>query len=469
MPAKPTLIIQMQRMGDLILTFSLCQNLRKIEPDHPVWVVGEPAFFSGLLSLAPHVTFFSPYMSSQLRQVEYYRVINLSHRDEAINLAGSLHTEKRIGAFRRNGILYIEGEWRLYRSSLIGNNRHNRFHWSDMEALGVIPAEYLPQTLFPTPDREILKSPWKRGLVGIFVGASERAKRPDASFWGNLIRLLLRRGLRPCLLGGPDDREMANEVTRLSDLPKGANFAGHFKLADLASFMQKLDLLITPDTGPMHLAAWVGAPILNLSMGPVNAWETAPASPGHLVLRPTISCVGCWRCPTPICRHAFSPGDIGAFIIALAQGRGIRQHRPHGLALFQTERDDRGLFSLKEISCGNPLHPQRAHLAAFWQECFLQWLGGAPNHLSKATENLFTSSPQILKPLHRSVACLTSGLANGLRHKVLPNDFWQNIAPILRPLSSYILCLLQNGDFSTTAWSQGLELAEKFVKIIEKI
>ena len=36
----------------------------------------------------------------------------------------------------------------------------------------------------------------------------------------------------------------------------------------------------------MHLADWLGVPVLNLSMGPVRAHETGPYSPGQLVLMP---------------------------------------------------------------------------------------------------------------------------------------------------------------------------------------
>lgn len=57
MAEEPTLIIQMQRMGDLILSFPLCSRLLLLEPERPVWVAGEPAFFSGLKPLAPQVVF----------------------------------------------------------------------------------------------------------------------------------------------------------------------------------------------------------------------------------------------------------------------------------------------------------------------------------------------------------------------------------------------------------------------------
>lgn len=495
MSEEPTLIIQMQRMGDLILSFPLCSRLLLLEPERPVWLVGEPAFFSGLKPLAPHVVFFAPDRAAALRRVRYRRVINLSHRDEALDLAGSLHAAERIGAFRANGNRYIAGDWRLYRHALVGNNRHNRFHWADLEALGVIPPAVLAATRWP-PARP---GPGE-GRIGLFVGASEAAKRPDPAFWGRLAALLLRRGLRPVLLGGPAEREAAAEATRLGDLPPAANCSGRFSLAELAAVMRSLDLLITPDTGPMHLAAWVGTPTLNLSMGPVNALETAPAPPGHTVLRPTDSCSGCWRCfrgETACCRRRFRPETVAGLAARLtrdlAASAGGPPHdqppspcrafrRPSGLRLDRTARDERGLFTLTPLSTPDfPDAPnsaagpsaaaragQREKLALFWQEWFLSALGGAPHRLDKALADLVGTSPRLVALLQRNAGRLTAGFAAGLRRADLPDDFWRTLPPLIRPLSSYLQALLENGDYSPAAWTRALNLAEDFAGIVRQ-
>ena len=52
---KPILVIQMQRMGDLILSFPLFLWLGRAFPGHPVWVMGEPAFAGPLARLGPGV------------------------------------------------------------------------------------------------------------------------------------------------------------------------------------------------------------------------------------------------------------------------------------------------------------------------------------------------------------------------------------------------------------------------------
>ena len=134
MAEAPNLIIQLQRMGDLVLSFPLFAWLRRLEPDRPLWVAAEPSFYEALLPLAPPVVFAPPGAAS-LRRTRFHRVINLSHRPEAARLAGELRAEFRAGGVERDGVERIVGAWHLYRASLVQNNRHNRFHWADLNGV----------------------------------------------------------------------------------------------------------------------------------------------------------------------------------------------------------------------------------------------------------------------------------------------------------------------------------------------
>ena len=194
------------------------------------------------------------------------------------------------------------------------------------------------RTTWPVPRIPCLT---RGGRTGLFVGASEAAKRPDPAFWGELARELLRRGHKPVFLGGEAERPLGAAAALAAGLPH-SNLCGHFRLDELLRFLRKIDLLITPDTGPMHAGAWGGTLTLNLSMGPVNAWETAPFPPGHFVLRSTASCVGCWRCTrnpeSPPCRELFRPARIAFLAHCLLSGRHEQFPRLSGLELLRTRR-----------------------------------------------------------------------------------------------------------------------------------
>lgn len=456
MTMLPTLVIQMQRMGDLIMTFPLIGWLKALEPQRAVWVLAERRFFEGLVALCPEATLFPAESAHLLAREHFHRVINLSHRPEAAEIAGEMDAAETIGPISRGGSTRIRGFWQLYRASIVHNNRHNRFHWADLNGLDVIPPEQVRRTIWPAPDRER-----DSGRVGLFVGASEAAKRPEPAFWAELAVGLVRRGLRPVFLGGPSERELGHEAATRAGLG-GSNLCGSFSLIELAAFFQTLDLVVTPDTGPMHLAAWTGTPTLNLSLGPVSAWETAPAGPGHLVLRSTASCRGCWHCstPPPRCHAPFEPQRIAALVHMVLRRSGNDETLPDlpGLALLRTERTGEGLFHLTPLHGTPPSH--REVVSAFWQRWFMARAGlGIPDSARTAWEAVPQANPRLSAAFTRALAHLGAVFARQLRKGGPPFDvaFWTSPPPMLRPLTGLLHLHLQNEDYSPAAWHTALE------------
>lgn len=459
MQPDPLLIIQMQRMGDLVMTFPLMAWLRKKEPGRPIWVLAEPEFSKALMPFAPDVVFFSAEAIPALRAKRFHQVINLSHRDAARQLAGATTSASRLGAFSDERGVRILGNWHLYRASIVHNNRHNRLHWADLAALDATPPHYLPQTIWPMP-----RTPGTGQRVGLFVGASEAAKRPDAAFWGELARQLIRRGSNPVFLGGPGDRGLAQAAARLAGI-SGANLAGRFSLEKFADFIRQLDLLVTPDTGPMHVGAWVRALTLNISMGPVNPWETAPPIPGHLVLRAEPSCTGCWQCvrrpadTAPPCHARFAPSRLAALIQAVLHGNAHRLDSP-GLRLWRTARDARGLFTLEQAD--NNLMRPRDVRGDFWREIFLSLLGGPRPQVVESMRRMREHDPRMIALLARFTSLFMRRFAaSGARPDAA---LWRAVPPLLRPLSGYLQLELENDDYSPQAKERVLDLTRTFLE-----
>ena len=78
MSKKPILILQMQRMGDLILSYPLILWLARRYPGHPIFVAAEELFYKPLMGLSPAVTYFPWTGADVLRQHEFELVLNLS-------------------------------------------------------------------------------------------------------------------------------------------------------------------------------------------------------------------------------------------------------------------------------------------------------------------------------------------------------------------------------------------------------
>lgn len=459
---EPTLVLQMQRMGDLVIAFPLLSWLQAIEPERPVWVVAEEEFAEALLPLAPSVVFFPPEAQKNLLRTPVHRVINLSHREDAALLAGKMPANTRLGRYRDDaGAMRIGGAWHLYRASLVHNNRHNMFHWADLNAMDIIPGATMQKSAWPEPRKPV------GSRIGLFVGASETSKRPEPEFWAELAKELMRKGYKPVFLGGKAEQGLGAKAAQLAAI-KGSNFCGQFSLIDLVRFMAELDMLITPDTGPMHIGAWAGALTLNLSMGPVSPWETAPFPPGHYVVSPSCSCRGCWTCTHPkqenACKGLFVPHRIASLAHSLLVGAEREDEKfPHlpGLFVWRTRRAPQGIFDLLPVD-GHKMDVRRA-VDNFWRQWFLAALGGPYSRMEYGLQTLNKHAAHMVPVIKGELGRVGGIFAKWARlgvHQSSQKDFWQNAAPVFRPFTGYAHMLLENGDYSKASLMQALAILE---------
>jgi ADP-heptose:LPS heptosyltransferase len=458
MSVEPLLILQLQRMGDLILAFPLIEQIQRVKPGHPVWVAAEPQFFQELIPLSPRAIFFPSSHCEQLARGRYAAAINLSGRPEAARCMARLESPLKLGPVALDDGLYIGGYWHLYRAALTRNNRHNAFHWSDLYLLDCLPKADLKNVAHPRPQGK------KEHRVGLMLGASETTKRPGADFWARLARRLAREGASPVFLGGKAESALGEAAAGKAGLPK-ANLCGRLSLSELAHVIQSLSLFITPDTGPMHLADWLGTPVLNLSMGPVHARETGPRSPGQWILRAALSCVGCWQCTRNklLCKRSFSPKIVAGTAVALLDNpKNPAAPALNGLTLFKTGRDRLGLHFLESRLRASGGVQSRLLLEEFWQAVFLYIYDDSLEQLAlERLRRLQATSPRLGLELGRGVARLTARCSDYLRQGgALPDDFWQREKPLLRLFAGWLHMSLQNSRHRSNGWENILKSLE---------
>lgn len=478
MSNNPILILQMQRMGDLVLSFPMASWLKSLHSNTPVWIVGERVFFDGLVALSPPVTYFSYSDAQALEAQEYSMVVNLSHRREAAALAGRLKSPELIGPYiDGNGNLRVNGEWQLYRSSISHNNRHNLFHWADLNAMDTVPPVSMRMTSWP-PVKE--KKTGNDPRIGLFVGASEPDKRPDPAFWAELARKLMTSGSKPVFLGGMKDAALAAEAALILKAP-AINLSGHFSITQLCRFIADLDLLIVPDTGPMHIAAWTGVPVLNLSIGPVNPWETGPFAPGHHILRPPLSCTGCWACTqkSVICKERLSAEQVAVIAELVLERDSAKITRLDSSAghIYKTRRDEYGLFDMEPLNSGKERPELRHSIAMYWKMFFGIELGFIKKDAQSAVRLNICAAAMFNNGLEAALTNSGQKILMSLSRAIQgrggddfkADDFWRSFPPVMRPLSSYIQFILHNGSFSRPALARALALAEACISSLRRV
>jgi heptosyltransferase I len=156
-----------------------------------------------------------------------------------------------------------------------------------------------------------------RPLLGVILGSSWESRIYFPQSTAEVIRQLHQRhGLVPLLIGGPDDRALADGVRRQLDDFDFVDLVGRTRLKDLAAIFRHCRVAFGPDCGPMHIAAAVGCPIVSL-WGSTAPERSAPWGFADLAIKAEIPCHPCYlrRCPIDReCMRRIEPADVIAAV-----------------------------------------------------------------------------------------------------------------------------------------------------------
>jgi len=174
------------------------------------------------------------------------------------------------------------------------------------------------------------------GLVGMQLGASAAKRQwPTEYFSRTADYLWARHRLLPVLLGSKEEEPLAASFASGSVAPH-VNLVGRTGLDQLAAAVSMLRILVTNDTGTMHLAAGLDVPILAIFLATAQPWDTGPYLAGACCLEPDMDCHPCGfshDCTTDwACRQAVTSEAATAFLDGLLtsgrwpvlSGRGVR-------------------------------------------------------------------------------------------------------------------------------------------------
>jgi lipopolysaccharide heptosyltransferase II len=181
-------------------------------------------------------------------------------------------------------------------------------------------------------------------LIAAHVGATNGlAKRWPISHWAALADLLMSElGAKVVLTGAASDADITGAVVaRMRQTP--LDFTGKTTIPQLAALLARCDLVISGDSGPLHLAGAVGRPVIALH-GPTDPGLSGPVSKEATVLRLGIWCSPCYdasywavcRFFNPVCMKAITPDQVfaaararlGQAALVSGQDVGAQQRSP---------------------------------------------------------------------------------------------------------------------------------------------
>ncbi len=157
-------------------------------------------------------------------------------------------------------------------------------------------------------------------VVAIHAGTTWTTKKMDPAFWAGAARLLRARypGLGVVLTCGTEEER--REAAEIRTAAGGAvAVVPGLSLKELAALYRKCGHLMAPDTGPLHVAAAVGAKTVSV-FRVTDGKRNAPHGANHRFLQAAMPCAACLRrrCRRDAeCRRSISPGAAAAAMAEL--------------------------------------------------------------------------------------------------------------------------------------------------------
>jgi heptosyltransferase-1 len=340
---RSILIVKLSAIGDVIQTLPMLETLKRQYPRACIdWVVEEDA--STLLLSHPMINRViisrrKSWLKKVLEPGEFWRTLGemgkfirelrSRHYDWVIDNHGIFKSgllvmlswgRRKIGFQASAGIAdecsYFFTHERYKPLSI---ERHALERYLDLVSQMGVPVEK-PALHFPVPPDSLKKAEAllrqkgfdSRPLVVLHPMAKWESKKWPADKFARLISALVRREASIVITGSPHDEGPVGEILRRTgDSVKVLNLAGKTNLLELAGIFSLSDLVLCPDTGPMHLAAAVKAPLITL-FGPTAPWRTGPYGNNPGIIRKGLPCSPCFKkkCQTMECMNSISVEEV---------------------------------------------------------------------------------------------------------------------------------------------------------------
>lgn len=305
------LVIRRRYLGDLVLLGSVFRNLRLHDPEAHITLLSERAYAAiGKLHLdVNQIRVFPksltqwPRFWSELRREGFTHVLDFDNTDKTAlvtRLTGALVRvtyDRETNPFRHR--------WIYTGSAKITNEFYTTKHITETYLALLKPAGV------PVQSREIRLVPREQDVAAVskyaagprpkvllHPGSRSRSRIwPSDRFAAVCDRVQDELDAQVFIVAGPGEFAIAKEI-REKAKSHVVLIDERFPIAQFAALLSQFDLFLCHDSGPMHIAAGVGVPVIAL-FGSQNADIWRPVGEGHTILQTTLPCTCLPDTPLP--------------------------------------------------------------------------------------------------------------------------------------------------------------------------
>lgn len=258
------LIVRFSSIGDIVLTSPVIRCLKQEVPDAEIHYLTKPQF-ADLLNANPYLEKVWAYEKSgrsvleELKKLNFDAIIDLHHNLRSWRVKRFLSVKSY--SFRKLNIekyLFVRFRIKLLPDIHIVDRYLETLRSfgvkNDLKGLDYFIPKDTETKIDPLPDL------YQSGYVAIVVGALKLTKRLPEDM---LKSLCIQSPFPVVLLGGKAEEEEGERISK-ADTSKIFNACGKFSINQSALMIRNAKVVITPDTGLMHIASAFGRPIISI-------------------------------------------------------------------------------------------------------------------------------------------------------------------------------------------------------------
>jgi heptosyltransferase-3 len=305
---KKIIIIKPRGIGDVVLSTILLDNLKSDFPNASIDYITEPfakpavenlLYVNKVLTI-PRKEFIIKTVL-KIRKEKYDLIIDAWSNPKTALITFLSGVKYRVGfSYRGRKFAY-----NFPATSERGGDYNSAEH--NLQLLKPIGVPVISKEIHFTVPENALKNaskyvkenlPKDKTIIGILPAGGWESKKFDKERWVDICKLIKKKyKVVFLILWGPGDKDEADYIQK--SLPDDSIMIPDVNLIDLSAFIKKCDSVIANDSGPMHIAAALGIPVLGI-FGPTDPKGHGPYSPNSgYVIKEDLHCIICNKLVCP--------------------------------------------------------------------------------------------------------------------------------------------------------------------------
>lgn len=317
---KRIIVVDLLYLGDLLFAHPFFEGLRKLFPEARIDLVAN-SNFAEIMRVNPNLDHVYSYNKdwAPARSYKFAKKLKMNNYQLGINIHGNWRTALLLKLISTDRSIGYGGKGKgLFLDEEIEKNINSHMIEFYLEFLNQLqqcqlleecfkdkniefkdnqepyPVLRVDQTYIQKADKKLKALGLESEFIVINTGGSWKTKRWPEEYFSEIAERLAERGFKILFVGGPSDTERVNYIlNEIENKELIYNLSGKTSLLELAAVLKKAELVISGDTGPVHVAAAVETATAAI-FGPSDENMYAPRGQGKNLV---IKNVGLECCP----------------------------------------------------------------------------------------------------------------------------------------------------------------------------